>query len=177
MAEKKVKKAATKKRKITTSVDKGRVYIQSSFNNTIVTVTDAAGNALAACSAGALGYKGSKKSTPFAAGQAAEKAAKIAKEYGCRITTFPKGNITIVEPARNFAIQQATHSWVLVVDADEIITPELRDYLYKKIEEPNCPTGLFISRHNMYLGKYGNSRQLVGSENLRSRCNLGTQNG
>jgi ribosomal protein S11 len=62
MAEKKVKKAATsRKRKITTNVDKGRVYIQSSFNNTIVTVTDAAGNALAACSAGALGYKGSKK--------------------------------------------------------------------------------------------------------------------
>ena len=81
MAEKKVKKtASSRKRKITTNVDKGRVYIQSSFNNTIVTVTDAAGNALAACSAGALGYKGSKKSTPFAAGQAAEKAAKIAKE-------------------------------------------------------------------------------------------------
>ena len=54
MAEKKVKKAASsRKRKITTNVDKGRVYIQSSFNNTIVTVTDAAGNALAACSAGA----------------------------------------------------------------------------------------------------------------------------
>ena len=84
MAEKKVKKTATKKRKITTSVDKGRVYIQSSFNNTIVTITDAAGNALAACSAGALGYRGSKKSTPFAAGQAAEKAAKLAKEYGLK---------------------------------------------------------------------------------------------
>ena len=73
MAENKTKKTATRKRKITTQVDKGRVYIQSSFNNTIVTVTDAAGNALAACSAGALGYKGSKKSTPFAAGQAAAK--------------------------------------------------------------------------------------------------------
>ena len=65
MAEKKVKKTATRKRKITTQVDKGRVYIQSSFNNTIVTVTDAAGNALAACSAGALGYKGSKFSSFF----------------------------------------------------------------------------------------------------------------
>ena len=92
MAEKKVKKTATKKRKITTSVDKGRVYIQSSFNNTIVTVTDAAGNALAASSAGALGYKGSKKSTPFAAGQAAEKAAKIAKEYGLKsVEVYVKG--------------------------------------------------------------------------------------
>ena len=55
----------------------------------------------------------------------------IAKKHGCRITTFPKGNITIVEPARNFAIQQATHEWVLVVDADEVITPQLREYLYK----------------------------------------------
>ena len=92
MAEKKVKKTATRKRKITTSVDKGRVYIQSSFNNTIVTVTDAAGNALAASSAGALGYKGSKKSTPFAAGQAAEKAAKIAKEYGLKsVEVYVKG--------------------------------------------------------------------------------------
>ena len=92
MAEKKVKKTATKKRKITTSVDKGRVYIQSSFNNTIVTITDAAGNALAASSAGALGYKGSKKSTPFAAGQAAEKAAKIAKEYGLKsVEVYVKG--------------------------------------------------------------------------------------
>ena len=92
MAEKKVKKAATRKRKLTTNVEKGRVYIQSSFNNTIVTVTDAAGNALAASSAGALGYKGSKKSTPFAAGQAAEKAAKIAKDYGLKsVEVYVKG--------------------------------------------------------------------------------------
>ena len=82
----------------------------------------------------------------------------IAKEHGCRIVTFPKGNITIVEPARNFAIQQAKHEWVLVVDADEVITPELREYLYSSIEHPDCPTGMFISRHNMYLGEYGYSR-------------------
>ena len=92
MAEKKMKKTATKKRKITTQVDKGRVYIQSSFNNTIVTVTDAAGNALASSSAGALGYRGSKKSTPFAAGQAAEKAAKLAKDYGLKsVEVYVKG--------------------------------------------------------------------------------------
>ena len=93
MAEKNNRKGtANKKRKITTSVDKGRVYIQSSFNNTIVTITDVAGNALAACSAGALGYKGSKKSTPFAAGQAAEKAAKIAKDYGLKsVEVYVKG--------------------------------------------------------------------------------------
>ena len=92
MAEKKTKKPATRKRKITTNVDKGRVYIQSSFNNTIVTVTDAAGNALAASSAGALGYKGSKKSTPFAAGQAAEKVAKMAKDFGIKsVEVYVKG--------------------------------------------------------------------------------------
>ena len=82
----------------------------------------------------------------------------IAKKHGCRITTFPKGNITIVEPARNFAIQQATHEWVLVVDADEVITPQLREYLYKRSSEPDCPTGLFIPRQNMYLGKYENDK-------------------
>ena len=85
-------KKSTKKRKITTNVDKGIVHIQSSFNNTIVTVTDVAGNTLAACSAGALGYKGSRKSTPFAAGQAAEKAIKTAKDYGIKsVEVYVKG--------------------------------------------------------------------------------------
>lgn len=82
----------------------------------------------------------------------------IARKYGCKIVIFPKGNITIVEPARNFAISQATHEWVLVVDADEVITAPLQEYLYKRIKEPDCPTGMFISRHNMFLGKYVNSR-------------------
>lgn len=85
-------KKTTKKRKITTNVDKGVVHVHSSFNNTIVTVTDTQGNALAACSSGELGYKGSRKSTPFAAGQAAEKAAKKAKEYGLKsVEVYVKG--------------------------------------------------------------------------------------
>ena len=50
----------------------------------------------------------------------------IARQYGCKIVTFEKKDYTIVEPARNFAIQSATYPWVLVVDADEIVTPELR---------------------------------------------------
>lgn len=83
---------STKRRKITTNVDKGVVHIQASFNNTIITITDTQGNALAACSAGELGYKGSRKSTPFAAGQAAEKAAKKAKEYGLKsVEVYVKG--------------------------------------------------------------------------------------
>ena len=82
----------TTKKRVSRNISAGQVHIKTSFNNTIVTVTDAAGNALAACSAGALGYKGSKKSTPFAAGQAAEKAAKIAKDYGLKsVEVFVKG--------------------------------------------------------------------------------------
>ena len=85
-------KKTTKKRKITTNVDKGIVHVQSSFNNTIITITDTQGNALASCSAGELGYRGNRKSTPFAAGQAAEKAAKKAKEYGIKsVEVYVKG--------------------------------------------------------------------------------------
>ena len=72
----------------------------------------------------------------------------IAREYRCKIVTFEKKNYTIVEPARNFAVQSATHSWVLVTDADELVTPELRQYLYQYIATPNCPEGLFIPRRN-----------------------------
>ncbi|MBR2322348.1 MAG: 30S ribosomal protein S11 [Clostridia bacterium] len=77
-------KTTTKKRRELKKVDKGQVHIQSSFNNTIVTVTDMAGNAIAQASAGALGYRGSRKSTPFAAQQAAEVAVKAAMEHGLR---------------------------------------------------------------------------------------------
>ena len=78
------KTVATKKRKELKKVDKGQVHIQSSFNNTIVTVTDMNGNAIAHSSAGSLGYRGSRKSTPFAAQQAAEVAIKAAMEHGLR---------------------------------------------------------------------------------------------
>ena len=75
---------APKRRKELKKVDKGQVHIQSSFNNTIVTVTDMNGNAIVQSSAGALGYRGSRKSTPFAAQQAAEVAVKAAMEHGLR---------------------------------------------------------------------------------------------
>ena len=77
-------KPTTKKRRELKKVDKGQVHIQSSFNNTIVTVTDLNGNAIAHSSAGSLGYRGSRKSTPFAAQQAAEVAVKAAMEHGLR---------------------------------------------------------------------------------------------
>jgi len=66
------------------SVPKGRAYIQSTFNNTLVTLTDPNGNVVASSSAGTSGFKGSRKSTPFAAGLAAEQAAKKAMEHGMR---------------------------------------------------------------------------------------------
>jgi small subunit ribosomal protein S11 len=77
-------KTVSKKRKELKKVDKGQVHIQSSFNNTIVTVTDMNGNAISHSSAGSLGYRGSRKSTPFAAQQAAEVAIKAAMEHGLR---------------------------------------------------------------------------------------------
>ena len=77
-------KTTTKKRRELKKVDKGQVHIQSSFNNTLVTVTDMNGNAIAHSSAGSLGYRGSRKSTPFAAQQAAEVAVKAAMEHGLR---------------------------------------------------------------------------------------------
>jgi small subunit ribosomal protein S11 len=77
-------KVVSKKRKELKKVDKGQVHIQSSFNNTIVTVTDLNGNTISHSSAGSLGYRGSRKSTPFAAQQAAEVAIKAAMEHGLR---------------------------------------------------------------------------------------------
>lgn len=87
-----VKKKVVKKRKELKKVDKGQVHIQASFNNTLVTITDVQGNVISWSSAGSLGFKGSRKSTPFAAQMAAETAAKAAKEHGLRtVEVFVKG--------------------------------------------------------------------------------------
>jgi len=77
----------------------------------------------------------------------------IAQEYGCRIVTFPKANHTCAEPARTFAIQSAFHDWVLVVDADELVTPQLQSYLYEHITHSNAAQGLYIPRRNSFLGR------------------------
>ena len=88
----KKKKVTTRKKKVTKNVDKGCAYINASFNNTIVTFTDQAGNAISWSSAGSLGLKGSRKSTPYAAQQASEAAAKAAAEMGIRsVDVFVKG--------------------------------------------------------------------------------------
>jgi small subunit ribosomal protein S11 len=84
--------AKTKKKREKKSVFEGNVYIQATFNNTIVTVTDLAGNSLSWASAGGLGFKGAKKSTPYAAQTTAETAAQKAMDYGLReVHVYVKG--------------------------------------------------------------------------------------
>ena len=88
---KKVAKKLTKKR-VMKNVERGLAHIQSSFNNTIVTLTDTQGNALSWASAGGLGFRGSRKSTPYAAQMAAETAAKAALVHGLKtVDVFVKG--------------------------------------------------------------------------------------
>ena len=79
-----VKKTRRKVKKVKKNIERGQAHIQSSFNNTIVTITDMSGNALSWASSGGLGFKGSRKSTPFASQMAAEEAAKAAMEHGLK---------------------------------------------------------------------------------------------
>ena len=86
------KKTTRTRRRDRKNIEKGAAHIRSTFNNTIVTITDTQGNAISWGSAGELGYKGSRKSTPFAAGQVAETAAKAAMEHGLKsVEVFVKG--------------------------------------------------------------------------------------
>lgn len=92
MKNKGAKAGAKKKKRITKNLQKGQVHIQATFNNTIVTFSDEAGNVISWSSAGALGYKGAKKSTPFVAQQVCETAAKVAKDAGIKsVDVFVKG--------------------------------------------------------------------------------------
>jgi len=86
------KKVARPKRRERKNIEHGIAHIRSSFNNTIVTITDTKGNALSWASAGGLGFRGSRKSTPFAAQMAAETAAKAAMEHGLKqVEVYVKG--------------------------------------------------------------------------------------
>ena len=92
MAKAATKKTAVRKRRERKNIEHGAAHIQSTFNNTIVTLTDSQGNALSWASAGELGFRGSKKSTPFAAQSAAETAAKAAMEHGLKtVEVYVKG--------------------------------------------------------------------------------------
>lgn len=85
--------------------------------------------------------------------ESTDRTLEIAARHGCKIVTFPKKDYVSAEPARTFAIQSATAPWVLVVDADELVTPELRDFLYQQIKRSDCPAGIYIPRKNYFMGK------------------------
>ena len=85
-------KKVVKKRRERKNIEKGSAHIRATFNNTIVTITDVAGNAVSWASAGELGFKGSRKSTPYAAQMAAETAAKAAIDHGMKtVEVYVKG--------------------------------------------------------------------------------------
>lgn len=108
-----------RKRKIKKSVLEGFAHINSTQNNTIVTITDKEGNTISWASSGTVGFKGSKKDTPFAAGMSAEAAAKAAMEYGMRkIEVYVKG----VGPARETAMRSLQTAG-LEVTAINDVTP------------------------------------------------------
>jgi small subunit ribosomal protein S11 len=108
------------KKKVKKNVQSGIAHIQSTFNNTIVTITDVSGNVVAWSSAGVRGFKGSRKSTPFAAQLAAEDAAKKAMDHGMRsISVFVKGPGAGRESALR-ALQQAGFKIALIRDVTPI---------------------------------------------------------
>ena len=85
-------KKVVKKRRERKNIEKGAVHIQSTFNNTIITISDAQGNTISWASAGELGFKGSRKSTPYAAQTAAEQAARLAIDHGMKtVEVYVKG--------------------------------------------------------------------------------------
>ena len=98
----KVKAKNTRKKRVKKNIVKGSAHIHSTFNNTIVTITDEAGNALAWSSAGALGFKGSRKSTPYAAQMAGEAAGKAAIENGMK---YIEVNVKGPGPGREAAVR------------------------------------------------------------------------
>ena len=113
-------KKVVKRRKERKNVEKGAVHIRSSFNNTMVTVTDTHGNALSWASAGGLGFRGSRKSTPFAAQSAAETAAKAAMEHGLKtVEVYVKGPGQGREAAIR-ALQSAGLEVVMIKDVTPI---------------------------------------------------------
>ena len=116
----KATKKVVKRRRERKVVEKGAAHIRSSFNNTMVTITDLEGNTLSWASSGGLGFRGSRKSTPFAAQSAAETAAKAAMEYGLKtVEVFVKGPGQGREAAIR-ALQSAGLEVVMIKDVTPI---------------------------------------------------------
>ena len=114
------KTTGSRKRREKKNIERGAAHIQSTFNNTIVTITDMQGNAVSWASAGEMGFRGSKKSTPFAAQTAAEVAAKAAMEHGMKtVEVFVKGPGSGREAAIR-ALQTAGLDVTLIMDVTPI---------------------------------------------------------
>ena len=113
-------KKVVKRRRECKNVEKGAVHIRSSFNNTMVTITDLQGNALSWASSGGLGFRGSRKSTPYAAQMCAETAAKAAMEHGLKtVEVYVKGPGQGREAAIR-ALQSAGLEVVMIKDVTPI---------------------------------------------------------
>ncbi|MDP2813527.1 MAG: 30S ribosomal protein S11 [Erysipelotrichaceae bacterium] len=119
MAKAQTKASAARKRRVRKNIARGVAHIHSTFNNTIVTITDEKGNVLAWSSAGALGYKGSRKSTPFAAQLAAEAAAKAAMDHGMKVVEV---NVKGPGPGREAAVR-ALQTAGLEINVINDVTP------------------------------------------------------
>ena len=138
---KKVTKKVTKKR-VKKNVQHGQAHIQSSFNNTIVTLTDSEGNALSWASAGEMGFRGSKKSTPYAAQMAAETAAKAALVHGLKsVDVFVKGPGS----GREAAIRALQACGIDVVSIKDV-TPVPHNGCRPNAEECNRRLNIIIHR-------------------------------
>ena len=112
------KKTVTRgKRKVRKNIARGVAHIHSTFNNTIVTICDEAGNAIAWSSAGALGYKGSRKSTPFAAQQTSEAAAKAAIDHGMKTVEV---NVKGPGPGRESAIRSLQVAGLQITSINDV---------------------------------------------------------
>ena len=120
MAKQVAKKAVIRRRREKKNIERGAAHIQSSFNNTIVTLTDTQGNALSWASSGGLGFRGSRKSTPYAAQMCAETAAKAAMEHGLKtVEVYVKGPGQGREAAIR-ALQSAGLEVVMIKDVTPI---------------------------------------------------------
>lgn len=109
--------AKPRKRKVKKTVERGIIHIHSTFNNTIVTLTDEAGNAIAWSSAGNLGFKGSRKSTPYAAKQAADSVANSLKDYGVKTL---KIQIKGPGPGKNSAVEAFQSVGVNITEVKDV---------------------------------------------------------
>lgn len=82
----------------------------------------------------------------------------IARRHGARVEVVPRNGHSICEAYRDYAVKNAAYDWVLVVDADEIVTPQLRDYLYAELERDNTPRAYLVARKNHFLGRWMRSQ-------------------